>query len=164
MLPTLFLAAFALLLIWAACCDVATMEIPNRISVIAVALYPLAALISGATWQDILIHLGVGFGALVLFWSLFMIGLFGGGDAKLMAAAIVWTGPDISATGGFLLWTCIAGGLLALIAIVARKRFKPDPKLPSFVNRFLSEQHLPYAVAIAAGGIFVLAKLPIASV
>jgi prepilin peptidase CpaA len=152
-----FLAVFAALLFWAAACDVRTMEIPNRISVIAVALYPIAAIACGVHWQSILVHLGVGFGALVLFWTLFSFGLFGGGDAKLMAAAAVWTGW--SYLPQFILWTCLAGGVLSAIAIYARRNLAPESRRPEFVNRFLTEQGLPYAVAIAASGFIATVSL-----
>lgn len=160
MLALIFIAGFAGLLLWAAASDLATMEIPNRISVIAVALYPLAALACGLPWQAIALHIGVGFGAFVICWALFCIGVFGGGDAKLIAAATVWTGLS-EALPAFLVWTCLAGGLLAVTALVARKHFKPSDARPAFVNRFLGETGVPYAVAIAVGGIAAAQHLPI---
>jgi prepilin peptidase CpaA len=160
MLAILFIAAFAGLLLWAAASDLATMEIPNRISVLAVALYPVAAFACGQPWQAIAIHLGVGLCAFALCWALFCLGVFGGGDAKVIAAATVWTGIS-QALPTFLFWTCIAGGALALTAIVVRRRFKPLDGQPSFVHRFLSERGLPYAVAIAVGGIACATELPI---
>jgi prepilin peptidase CpaA len=160
MLALIFIAAFAGLLLWAAASDLATMEIPNRISVIAVALYPLAALACGIDLKDIGIHLGVGFAAFIVCWALFCIGVFGGGDAKLIAAATVWTGIS-QALPTFLVWTCLAGGLLAVTALISRKHFKPSQTRPAFVNRFLGETGVPYAVAIAAGGIAAAQHLPI---
>ncbi len=160
MLAMLSIGVFAALLIWAAAADVATMEIPNRISVLLFGLYPIAAFACGLPWQQILLHLAIGIGAFVLCWGMFMLGVFGGGDAKVLAAATVWTGLS-PALSQFLLWTCIAGGVLAALAIVSRKRLKPTPSLPGFVNTFLGETHLPYAVAIAVGGAFALPLLPI---
>ncbi|HWA21419.1 MAG TPA: prepilin peptidase [Caulobacterales bacterium] len=160
MIAILFLSIFAVLLLWAAACDVATMEIPNRISLLLVGIYPVAALACALPWQGILLHLAIGVGAFVLCWGMFMLGVFGGGDAKVLAAATVWTGLS-PALSQLLLWTCIAGGGLAALAIVSRKRFKPTPALPAFVNTFLGETHLPYAAAIAVGGLFALPLLPI---
>lgn len=160
MLAILFIAAFAALLLWAAAADVATMEIPNRISLLLVGVYPIAAFACGAPWQNILMHLAIGVGAFVVCWGLFMVGVFGGGDAKVLAAATVWTGLS-PALPQFLVWTCLAGAGLAALAIVSRKRFKPAPALPGFVNTFLGETHLPYAVAIAIGGLIALPLLPI---
>lgn len=160
MLAILFIATFAGLLLWAAASDLATMEIPNRISILAVALYPVAAFACGQPWQAIAIHLAVGFGAFVLCWSLFCLGVFGGGDAKVIAAAAVWTGFS-AALPTFLFWMCVAGGVLALTAIVARRQFKPETGQLAFVHRFLSERGVPYAVAIAVGGIACLRQLPI---
>jgi prepilin peptidase CpaA len=160
MLAILFVCAFAALLIWAAAADLATMEIPNRISLLLLGLYPIAAFACGLPWQNILLHVGIGLAAFVLCWGMFMLGVFGGGDAKVLAAATVWTGIS-PALPQLLFWTCIAGGGLAALAIVSRKKFKPAPSLPGFVNTFLGETHLPYAVAIAIGGISALPFLPI---
>jgi prepilin peptidase CpaA len=160
MLAIVFIAIFACLLLWAAASDLATMEIPNRISVLAVALYPVAAFACGLPWTAIALHLGVGFAAFVICWTLFCLGVFGGGDAKVIAAATVWTGIS-QALPTFLFWTCVAGGILALIAIIVRRRFKAADGQLAFVHRFLSERGLPYAVAIAVGGIACLRELPI---
>jgi prepilin peptidase CpaA len=160
MLAVLFISAFAALLLWAAIADLRTMEIPNRISLLLLGLYPIAAFVCGIGWQDILLHVGVALAAFVICWGMFMLRVFGGGDAKVIAAATVWTGLS-PALPHFLLWTCIAGGGLAALALVARKRFKPAPALPGFVNTFLGETHLPYAVAIAVGGLSAITRLPI---
>lgn len=160
MLALLGVSAFVALLLWAAAADVATMEIPNRISVLLVALFPVAAFASGLPWQIVLTHLAVGLAGFVVCWGLFLLGVFGGGDAKVLAAATVWTGYS-AALPQLLLWTCIAGGGLALIAIVSRRRFKPAETYPGFVNTFLGESHLPYAVAIAIGGLVAASNLPI---
>jgi prepilin peptidase CpaA len=160
MLAVLFISAFAALLLWAAIADLRTMEIPNRISLLLLGLYPIAAFVCGIGWHDILQHVGVGFAAFAVCWGMFLLGIFGGGDAKVIAAASVWTGLS-PALPQFLLWTCITGGGLAALALVARKRFKPAPALPGFVNTFLGETHLPYAVAIAAGGLSAITRLPI---
>ncbi|MGE3301757.1 MAG: prepilin peptidase [Hyphomonadaceae bacterium] len=159
MASLLFAAAFAGLLLWAAASDLATMEIPNRISIIMAALYPAAALVCGMEPLSILFHMGLGAAALAIGWGLFSLGVFGGGDAKVIAAAAIWTGPAVLLP--FLLVTAIAGGGLAALALVTRARFKPADGMPSFVNRFLGERGVPYAVAIAAGGLAIVARLPI---
>ena len=109
MVAILFLSIFVALLIWAAASDVATMEIPNRISLLLVGIYPIAALACALPWQDILMHLAIGVAAFALCWGMFMLGVFGGGDAKVLAAATVWTGIS-PALSQMLLWTFIAGG------------------------------------------------------
>jgi prepilin peptidase CpaA len=74
----------------------------------------------------------------------FRFGLFGGGDAKLLAAGALWLGA--AALGPFLLTTVLAGGVLAAGFLVA-----------GLLSRRGAAASLPYGIAIAAGGILVSA-------
>ena len=77
----------------------------------------------------------------------FRFRVLGGGDVKLLAAGALWLGA--AEIGAFLLATALAGGLLALI-FVAWQLARPggsQTRLPG----------LPYAIAIAAGGILTTA-------
>lgn len=159
MLDLLALGAFSILLLIAAGSDVATMTIPNWICAALAAAFPLAALMTGVPLATIGLHLLCGLAILTVGFLLFQINVFGGGDAKLIAAAAVWTG--FSAFGPFILWTALTGGLLALILLVARWRVKPAETRPAFVNRLLKIRGgVPYGVAIMAGGLMVLHALP----
>lgn len=162
MFELLPLLAFAGLLVFAACSDVATMTIPNWVSIALAALFPIAALITGQPLIVIGIHLAFGLAVLVVCFFLFQANILGGGDAKLIAAAAVWTGG--AAFGTFALWTALVGGGLALIMLGVRWRVKPAETRPAFVNRLLKPRGgVPYGVAIAAGGLMALQALPIAS-
>jgi prepilin peptidase CpaA len=102
-----------------------------------------------------------GVGVLLLGFLLFQINVFGGGDAKLIAAAAVWTG--VAAFLEFALWTAIAGGFLAMFLLVTRARLKPSDARPAFLNRLLTGKGgVPYGVAILAGGLMALDGLPFA--
>jgi prepilin peptidase CpaA len=156
------LAAFAVLLLVAACSDVATMTIPNWVSIALTALFPVAALIAGQPWIAIGAHLLFGFAVLAVSFFLFQAKVLGGGDAKLIAAAAVWTGG--AAFGTFAIWTVLVGGLLALTLLIVRWRIKPAETRPAFVNRLLKPRGgVPYGVAIAVGGLMALHALPMAS-
>lgn len=159
MFDLLALAAFSGLLLVAACSDVATMTIPNWVCATLAALFPLAALIAGVPLATIGLHLLWGFAILAIGFLLFQIQIFGGGDAKLIAAAAVWTG--FAAFGSFIMWTALAGGVMALVLLVTRKRMKPADTRPAFVNRLLKLRGgVPYGVAIMTGGLMVLNALP----
>ncbi|MGE0595004.1 MAG: prepilin peptidase [Hyphomonadaceae bacterium] len=161
MIEIIALAAFAGLLVAAACSDVATMTIPNWVSVALAAAFPIAGILTGVPLAEIGLHLLFGFSVLTIGFLLFQIGVFGGGDAKLIAAAAVWTGFD--AFLPFALWTAIAGGVLALALLIARSRLKPDEARPAFVNRLLKVRGgVPYGVAIMVGGLMALNALPFA--
>lgn len=162
MLEFLPLAVFAAMLIAAACSDVATMTIPNWMSIVLAALFPIVALISGMPLAQIGLHLLFGAAVLAIGFLLFQVGLLGGGDAKLIAAAAVWTGLGAFAT--FALWTMLAGGLLAIVLLALRSRMKPADERPAFVNRLLKPRGgVPYGVAIMAGGLGALTALPFAA-
>ncbi len=150
------LAVFVGLVLFAALSDIATMEIPNWVSIAVAALFPLAAFLAHLTPLQIGLHVGVGVLAFLVGFGLFALGILGGGDVKVIAAASVWTG--VAALSPFALATTIAGGVLAFAMIVARRSMRPSESRPAFLNRLLSPQNgIPYAVAIAAG---VIASLP----
>lgn len=159
MFEALPLIAFAALLIIAACSDVATMTIPNWVSIALAAAFPVLALAFGVPLPLIGLHLVFGFAVLVVCFLLFQARIFGGGDAKLIAAAAVWTG--FAAFGQFALWTALAGGVLALALLLTRKWMKPAEARPAYVNRLLKVQGgVPYGVAIMTGGLMALSALP----
>src|SRR6185295_3126025 len=117
MLELLALAIFAGLLVYAACTDV----------------------------MSLTIHYWFGFGLLAVGFFLFQANVIGGGDAKLLAGAAVWTG--FTAFAPFIFWTAMAGGVVALALLYARKWFIPTPARPEFVNRLLTPKSgVPYGV------------------
>jgi prepilin peptidase CpaA len=90
-------------------------------------------------------------------------GWMGGGDAKLLGAAAL--GMPVSSVFAFIAAVAIAGGLLAIVYLVARRVVRaPAPLRPDglFARALRVERWrigrggpLPYACAIAAGTIFV---------
>jgi prepilin peptidase CpaA len=161
MLELAVILAFGALMVIAAGSDVATMTIPNWVSIALVALFFPAALLTGMHLTTLALH--VGFAALVLAacFGLFLLGIMGGGDAKLIGAAALWTG--FSAFGVFAGWTVLVGGLIALLLLFVRRWFKPNDARPAFVNRLLKLRGgVPYGVAIMVGGLAVMHALPFA--
>lgn len=161
MLEAVSLAAFAGLLIYAACSDIARMIIPNWVSIALTALYPIAALLAGAPLASIGLHVLFGVGVLVVGFLLFAGNIIGGGDAKLLAATAVWTGFEAFLLP-FMYWTVIAGGLMAL-ALLAARQFVPQAEAyPPFINHLLKKQNgIPYGVAIMVGGLIAIPSLPV---
>lgn len=156
------LIVFAGLLAYAAFSDITTMTIPNWVSIALAALFPVFALIAGWPLMQIGLHLLIGFAVLLLGFVLFQFNILGGGDAKLLAGGAVWTG--IGALYPFFLWTTLAGGVLALTILVARRQLKPADGRPAFLNKLLTDKvGVPYGVAILVGGLAALQALPIAA-
>lgn len=161
MVEMLALAAFAVLLIYAACSDIARLSIPNWISIAMAALFAAAALFAGMSLTQLSLHLAVGAAVFVVGFFLFQANIIGGGDAKLLAAAALWTGS--TAFTAFMFWTAAAGGVLALALLAARCLMKQSETNPAFVNRLLRRQNgVPYGVAIMAGGLMALPALAFA--
>ncbi len=160
------LAASALLLL-AAWCDVATRTIPDGISVALAALGLLARATEGLV--PAAASLLVAAGLFAAFVWLHARGFIGGGDVKLIAALAIGF-PPLS-TLDFLVATVLAGGVLGLLYLSLRLLPEPSPLVPrpwawpprrilALERRRVSRRGpLPYAVAIAAGGILTLTKL-----
>jgi prepilin peptidase CpaA len=94
----------------AAAMDMFTMTIPNKLCLALVAAFfaavPFAALpIATVGW-----HVGAALIALAITFLLFASGVFGGGDAKLTTAIVLWLGPTLALD--FALLAALFGGLL----------------------------------------------------
>lgn len=159
MISLIALAIFAGLLIYAAFSDVVSLTIPNWLSIVMAALFAPIALTQHMAPAEIGVHYLFGFAILVVGFFLFQAKIFGGGDAKLVAAAAVWTG--FAAFPSFILGTALAGGVLALALLSARKWSPFFAAAPAFVNRLLTaDSGVPYGVAIMAGGLLALPNIP----
>lgn len=147
----LFPAAMA----FAAAMDMLTMTIPNRVSLLLIAAFFVAALFAGLSAHQFLMHLATGAFVLVVGFALFAARVFGGGDAKLLAASSLWIGFDQLFDYVYLI--AIFGGLLAFAILIGR-RFFPEGSLkaPRFVLRLQArESGIPYGLAITAAALFV---------
>ncbi len=146
-------------LVCAAWCDARSFQIPNRWPLAIAALYPAHVLSSpalpdytGAILPTVIVFL-VGIG-------LYAARIMGGGDVKLLAATTLWAGADLVVP--FIVVTMAAGGVLALLIVLWDRfaRLVPTlvtPRTASGVGG--GKLHLPYGVAICAGGLFLAAQL-----
>ena len=139
-------AVLALLLVVAAVIDVRTMTISNRLNLVVAGLAPLHWLAVGLPlWPGIGIQVAVAAGVFILLAGAFYAGMMGGGDVKLAAALALWFSP--ASTLRFLVFMSLAGGLLTLGIMVVRRARGQSGK-----------PEIPYGVAIAAGGLAILAQ------
>jgi prepilin peptidase CpaA len=145
------LAVFGAVLADAARTDLARYTIEDRTSLILLAAFPLAALAFGLGWGDVLAHVGAGALALVVAFVLFALGAWGGGDAKLVPAVLLWVG--FAGMGRFLAVMTLVGGVVALTLVVAKRLPEANgPGLRLWLGRMAESGHVPYGVAIAAAG------------
>ncbi|NKB16640.1 MAG: peptidase [Sphingomonadales bacterium] len=134
--PLLLVVSAAM--VFAAATDLFTMRIPNWISLVLLAVFVVAAPLSGLPWQTLTLHAVTGLTALALGFGAFMRGYMGGGDAKLLAAGALWVGA--SHLLEFAVAVGIYGGLLCVV-ILAFRRLVPS----AFVRKpdWLVRLHAP---------------------
>ena len=160
MLPAEIIYGFFLILplmvFLAGAFDLYTYHIPNIISVILIGgFYIFACFSPNMTWEMIGYHTITGLGALIVCFTLFCFGMFGGGDAKILATSALWIGPaDIL---HYFVAVTMAGGALAIAIYL----FRAQACYPIILRvKWLSSLYfgngthknsIPYAVAIAVG-------------
>ncbi len=158
----IFGGMFAAALVYAAWSDVRTLEISNSISLIIAGAFIVAAMLGGLDGAALLHHGSVALAFLIGGALLFGVGIFGGADAKLLAAIGLWL--DWNIAGPFLFVVAVCGGVLALVVLVITRlaplRHAIAPLgLPWTEQANGRGQPIPYGVAIAAGGVFMLPRM-----
>ena len=142
----ILLAILAILLVVAAIIDVRTFTISNGLNAVVALLAPLYWLSVGLDpWPGMAIQVGVAAGVFALFALAFVVGMMGGGDVKLAAALALWFPPG--ATLKFLVLMSVAGGVLTVLVLIAHRLRKREGR-----------PEIPYGVAIAFGGLAILAQ------
>ncbi len=142
------------LLVIAAISDLATMKIPNAISIALVAGYCAAAYFAQIGWEAFLYGIACGLAVLAATFGMFAMGWMGGGDAKLASATAVWMGWTLIMP--YLLIAAVFGGLLTLMILFFRWIKLPE----SAANRaWIQRLHrprggIPYGIALAAAGLY----------
>ena len=151
------LAGFAGLMLTAALEDFRSLSISNRLTVGLCALWPLhlaTTPLTIAPWGA----LGCALASFLAGAVLFARGIMGGGDVKLLAAAVLWAGPG--SVGPLLVATGLFGGLLALLLLLPSTAplmtaLRPAAVLPEGGTAARFKAPVPYGVAIAAAALIV---------
>lgn len=179
-LQGLSLSVLAGLLLAASVSDARSRRIPNALvlygSLLGLILQTLAptgaGLVPGGAAGLPAALLG-GLAGLALFMPLHALRILGAGDVKLLGMAGVWLGA--AAVVHAALWTLMAGGLLALVAMLHAGTLRPvlanvlamlAPGMAPHggaANWPQGSFKLPYAVAIAMGSAAELARLATAA-
>ncbi len=139
------LIALAIALLVAAFTDIRSRQISNRLNIAIAIGAPLFWWSSGlALWPDIAMQVGVAIAAFAVLAGMFALGMMGGGDVKLLTALALWIEP--TAFLQLIIIMAIAGGVLTIIMGAWH-----------FLRRQKERLAIPYGVAIAFGGLWVLA-------
>jgi prepilin peptidase CpaA len=138
------LIALAIALLVAAFTDFRRRQIDNWLNAAIALGAPLYWWASGlALWPGVAMQLGVALAAFAVFAGLFALRMMGGGDVKLLTALALWIEPEMFLR--LLIMMALLGGVLTVVMgawhIARRQRHKLA---------------IPYGVAIAAAGLWVL--------
>ena len=140
------LGLLAATLVWIAIVDVRTFTISNKVNLAIALVAPIYWLSAGVDlWPDAGARVGTAIAVFLLFAVAFYINAMGGGDVKLAGALALWFPP--AATLKFIVLTSLFGGLLTLVVAVLHK-----------IKRKEGRPEVPYGVAIAFGGLWLLAQ------
>jgi prepilin peptidase CpaA len=145
--------AFAVALLDAALSDLRCFRISNRAPLLLVAAFVPAVLAAGLPPDALLWRLAAAAAAFAVCAALFVLKVWGGGDAKLVPAVVLWTG--FGGLARFLLIMALVGGGLAVVALLSGRLKQPGAagRLRRWGVRLAESGHVPYGVAIAAGGL-----------
>ena len=140
------LGLLAATLVWIALVDIRTFTISNRVNAAIALLAPLYWWSAGVPWwPDAGMRIGASLVVFALFALFFYLNAMGGGDVKLAGALALWFPP--AETLKLIVIVSIAGGVLTMIVLgvhrVRKKEGRPE---------------VPYGVAIAFGGLWLLAQ------
>lgn len=150
---------FAMLMAVAAFEDFRRYTIPNWVTLGLCALWPLY-LIGVVGLTPALMAVACAAAVFAVGLLLFARGYVGGGDVKLLAAAMLWAGPTAAAS--VLILTALIGGVLALVILSpvgaylftgVQAQLGPAP-LPEAAKG--SSTPVPYGIAIAAASLIVI--------
>jgi prepilin peptidase CpaA len=145
-LTDLTLAALAVLLLIAAVIDIRTFTISNKLVITVAVLAPLYWYATATPlWPDAGYRIAIAVALFVVLAGAFYVGIMGGGDVKLAAALGLWFAP--AATLFWLIIMSMAGGVLTLVVLIAHK-----------VRSREGRPEIPYGVAIAFGGLWLVAQ------
>jgi prepilin peptidase CpaA len=157
-----FMLAVLALLMAVAWHDIATRTIPDTLSLLLVAAGGVARILEGPSALALSMAAALALFALLLI--AFARGLLGGGDVKVMTALAIGLSPFDCYR--FVVATAIAGGVLGLAYLLLPRALHGlrKAKRISLLGRVAAVESwrirrrgpLPYGVAIAAGGAFVL--------
>lgn len=140
------LIALAIALVVAAVTDMRRRQIDNWLNAAIALTAPAFWWASGLDlWPGVAIQFGVALAAFAVLAGLFALKVMGGGDVKLLTALALWIPPYEFMQ--LLLIMAITGGVLTVVLIFWHVARRQRDRIA-----------VPYGVAIAFGGLWVLAQ------
>lgn len=154
----ILMTVFTVLMVAAAFEDFRRLTIPNLIPAALCLLWPLHFVSSGPSLFGAVGAIGCALAVFLVGAVFFARGWLGGGDVKLLVAAVLWAGAG--ATPTLLLMTGVLGGVMALFLLMPfGGQFVASARL--MLGHALLEHEsgaaapIPYGVAIAGAAVIV---------
>lgn len=148
-------------LAFAALNDLFSMTIPNRITLFLLFSFLIVAPFSGMDWHTFAMSLAAAGMVFFACFALFATNVMGGGDAKLLTAAAVWYGFNISLIE-FLLAVTFLGGILTVGILILRSRSQEIMAVGIPIpDSLMVAKKIPYGIGIAAAGLLTYGEAPL---
>ena len=151
------------LLVYGAATDAVSRRIPNWVSAALLLGFLVLAVASGMGWATFGMSMGVGFIAFAFGFAMFAFGQMGGGDAKVIAATMPWFGWTTAGVEYAIMFS-LAGVVISLPFILRRiarveMLLASNPVSARLIGKSKHNREVPYGLAIAAGGLFMVPSL-----
>ncbi len=150
-----FAVALTVLMLAVIYFDITKFIIPNTISIVIIALWPVFLFTAPheINWTlSLAVMLGMFFFGLLIF----TFNIMGGGDVKLFTALSLWIGWQPYILIQFFTWVAIAGGILALFKLIMQFLSK-QTGIYNHMPHFIQEKgNIPYGIAIAFSFMYLL--------
>jgi prepilin peptidase CpaA len=163
MLEAIIFVVFAFSMAFAACSDLLTMTIANRVSLLLIGTFAVIAPLTGMDLATYAMHFAAGALVLAFSFALFARGGLGGGDAKLLTATAVWCGfgdPLIE----YLLYASLLGGMLTIYIVILRGSILAQyaGAYFDFLERLgRRDVGIPYGIALGISGLISAPSMPL---
>lgn len=155
-LQLVFAAIFVLSVVYAIVTDIASLRIPNIVSIVLVLVFIPYMLLGGT--QTIWPHFAVAAAVFAVLFFSFAMGWLGAGDVKFASAVALWAGPQHGPP--FLVYFAILGGLFALMLLVLRTAQNNHPIIATFpvlhrLSGWARNKIMPYGVPLGIAALIV---------
>ena len=162
MLVALIFVVFPFCMLFAAISDMLSMTIANRVPLILLATFAVAAPMTGMDLATYGLHFAAGGVVLAITFVLFAMGGMGGGDAKLLAATALWMGFNFHLLE-YLMTSAVLGGLLTLAILSYRGSAIAIYTGRNIFLRNLADKSVgvPYGIALGVGGLLAYPDSPL---
>lgn len=156
MLEAVIFVVFPFCMVHAAVSDALSMTIANRVSLLLIGTFAVAAPLTGMAWDVYAWHFTACALVLAVTFGLFALGGMGGGDAKLMTATALWIGFNPLLVQYFLI-AAILGGVMAFAILKLRSSALATVAESSMLLRNFADERkgVPYGIALGASGLIL---------